>query len=104
MTVDEDADTTRLNENVRNVQAAWLKIDPERLTRFIAAQPEVAGRVADVHVDYPTSGTGISNGIALVAADIDVGEGMQHRDLVVRYAPGRTLLKQKSFRDEFLPP
>ena len=93
---------TLLNENVRKAQAEWLKIDAERLTHFIASQPEVAGRVSDVVVEYPSSGQGISNGIAFVSADIDAGQGARHRDLVVRYSPGRTLLKQKSFHDEFL--
>jgi aminoglycoside phosphotransferase (APT) family kinase protein len=91
-----------LNDNVRNAQAAWLKLDEDRLRAFIAAQPEVDGRVEGLSLNYPTSGQGISNGIAFVSADIDTGRGLERRDLVVRYAPGPTLLKQKSFSDEFL--
>jgi len=102
MNGDNEAGSTTLNANVRKAQAQWLKIDAAQLTRFIAVQPEVSGRVGNVVVDYPGTGQGISNGIAFVSADIDDGGGMRHRDLVVRYAPGRTLLKQKSFHDEFL--
>ena len=91
-----------LNDNLRNVQAGWLRLEEDRVRRFIAAQPEVAGRVGRLSIGYPTSGQGISNGIAFLSADIDSGRGMEQRELVVRYAPGATLLKQKTFSDEYL--
>jgi len=90
-----------LDENARLAKAGWLRLDPGRLRDFIAAQGEV--RSVDIRdVQYPAAGAGSSNGIALLCADIDVGAGAEPRQLVVRYAPGRTLIKQKSFMDEFL--
>ena len=93
---------TVLNENVRAAQADWLKLDHKLLREFIASQSDVKGPVENLAVSYPTSGTGISNGIAFLSANIDTGRGLESRELVVRYNPGRTLLKQKSFSDEFL--
>jgi aminoglycoside phosphotransferase (APT) family kinase protein len=90
-----------LDENARRAKADWLKVDPERLRDFIAGQPDV--RSVDIlKVEYPSKGAGSSNGIAYLRADIDVGPGPARRQLVVRYAPGRTLIKQKNFNDEFL--
>jgi aminoglycoside phosphotransferase (APT) family kinase protein len=90
-----------LDENARLAKAHWLRLDPDRLRDFIAGHAEVKS-VRLVDVRYPSVGAGSSNGIALVCADIDVGTGLERRQLVVRYAPGRTLIKQKSFTDEFL--
>ncbi len=90
-----------LDENARRAKADWLKLDPLRLRDFIAGQPDVRSvEIADIQ--YPASGAGSSNGIAMLSADIDAGSGRERRQLVVRYAPGRTLLKQKSFEEEFL--
>jgi aminoglycoside phosphotransferase (APT) family kinase protein len=91
-----------LSDNVRNAQATWFKLDVERLQSFIESQPDVIGPLQNANLEYPSSGQGISNGIAFLSADIDTGDGLSHRDMVVRYAPGTTLLKQKSFEDEFL--
>jgi aminoglycoside phosphotransferase (APT) family kinase protein len=90
-----------LDENARRAKAGWLKVDPGRLHDFIAGQPEVRS-VDIIDIEYPSKGAGSSNGIAYLRADIDVGRGPARRQLVVRYAPGRTLIKQKNFNDEFL--
>jgi aminoglycoside phosphotransferase (APT) family kinase protein len=94
-------ENSALDENARLAKANWLRIDPGRLRDFIAGHKEVRS-VDIVDVQYPAAGAGSSNGIALLCANIDVGAGAERRQLVVRYAPGRTLIKQKSFTDEFL--
>jgi len=94
-------ENSALDENARLAKANWLRIDPGRLRDFIAGHKEVRS-VDIVDVQYSAAGAGSSNGIALLCANIDVGAGAERRQLVVRYAPGRTLIKQKSFTDEFL--
>src|SRR5271155_3971148 len=53
-----------LDENARRAKADWLKLDPLRLRDFIAGQSDVRGvEIADIQ--YPASGAGSSNGIAM---------------------------------------
>ena len=90
-----------MGESVRNAKAAFKKLDPDRLRQFIESQPDVR-RVGEVGaVEFPTDGAGSSNGIGLFEAEIDRGNGFEGEDLVVRYCPGKMLLTQKSYVDEF---
>lgn len=81
-------------------QMARPRIDVARLTAFIAAQPDVRGPVQVSAFRYVESG-GSSNGIALFRVDFADAPERGPLDLVLRYAPGEQLLKQKRFDDEF---
>lgn len=90
------------DDAIRTARARFTHIDPERLAAFISAQPDVHGPVSIEDFDTLTDGSGMSNGIAFFTAVIDRGEGPRRESLVLRYAPGVSLLQQKSFEDEFL--
>jgi hypothetical protein len=89
-------------EAIAQVKARMARIDEPRLKAFIEKQPQVRGAVAMGPLSYPSGGAGASNGIGFFTAEMDRGEGRRSYDLVLRYSPGISLLKQKSFSDEFL--
>jgi aminoglycoside phosphotransferase (APT) family kinase protein len=89
-------------EAIKQAKARMARIDEPRLKAFIESQPQVRGAVAMGPLSYPDGGAGSSNGIAFFTAEMDRGEGRRSYDLVLRYSPGVSLLKQKSFSDEFL--
>jgi aminoglycoside phosphotransferase (APT) family kinase protein len=89
-------------EAIKNAKARMARIDEPRLKAFLESQPQVRGIVSLGPLSYPSAGAGSSNGIAFFTAEMDRGEGYRRYDLVLRYSPGVSLLKQKSFSDEFL--
>lgn len=90
------------DDAIRIARARFTHIDPARLATFISGQPDVHGSVLVEDFETLADGSGMSNGIALFTAVIDRGEGERRESLVLRYAPGVSLLQQKSFADEFL--
>ncbi|MDB5969948.1 MAG: hypothetical protein JWQ90_2398 [Hydrocarboniphaga sp.] len=102
MSTQEDSLQGTFGEAIKNAKAAMARVDEARLRRFIQSQPDVRELGSMSPLSYPTGGAGASNGIAFFTAEIDCGNGLQAMDLVLRYSPGVTLLKQKSFADEFL--
>lgn len=90
-----------LGENVKSAKSRFKSIDESRLAAFIAAQPNVAGDVEILAVEYLTDGAGSSNGIALFKARFALDGVDRELDLVARYDPGVRLFKQGRFSDEF---
>lgn len=88
-------------KSVENAKSGHPSLDLERLARFIAAQPDVEGPVELGAFDVPKA-SGASNAILLFGAEYGEGGRRVSRDLVARYLPGRLIIKQKSFADEFL--
>jgi len=73
------------------------RIDAALLKRFLEAQPDVLQPIRLEDLTYIEDGGG-SNGIAL----FDISYAGRREELVLRYAPGEQLLKQKRFDEEFL--
>jgi aminoglycoside phosphotransferase (APT) family kinase protein len=73
------------------------RIDPVRLQRFLDGQPDLAGPVRISDLNYVEDG-GSSNGIAL----FEVSHGGGDEALVLRYAPGEQLIRQKRYDEEYL--
>jgi aminoglycoside phosphotransferase (APT) family kinase protein len=94
--------TSIVAEQTRRSKAQFERIDESRLKDFIEAQNEVRGPVTLLSTRYLTEGAGVTNGIAFVRMELDQGEGRSEKEFVLRYSPGPTLFKQKSFADEFL--
>jgi aminoglycoside phosphotransferase (APT) family kinase protein len=88
--------------SVKNAKALFARIDPDRLQRFIEQQDDVEGSVVLSELVYPSEGAGSSNGIAFFKATVDRGQGRETLDLVLRYSPGKQLLKQKTYGAEVL--
>lgn len=99
-----NAETLRgtIGEVTKNSKAQFAQIDASRLLAFLEAQPDVVGPVEVGEIDYLTDGAGSSNGIGFFQAQIDRGDGHRRQDFVLRYFPGVSLLRQKSYKDEFL--
>lgn len=89
------------DRSVTNAKAGHPTVEPERLRAFIAGQPDVEGPVEIGSMMVP-QGSGASNGISLFTAEFGMGGRRNSHDLVLRYAPGKSMIKQKSFSDEFL--
>jgi aminoglycoside phosphotransferase (APT) family kinase protein len=88
----------RINENAK---AGFQQVDPAKLATFLNSRPEVIGPVQIQAVDLLSGSAGASNGIALVQAQMDVGDGRRLHEFILRYAAGAKLFKQKRFEDEF---
>lgn len=73
------------------------RIDPVRLKRFLERQPGLSEDIGVKNLQYIEDG-GSSNGIAL----FDLDAGGRRESLVLRYAPGEQLIKQKRFDEEYL--
>lgn len=86
---------------VKSARARFNDIKPENLVRYIQAQPDVVGPVEIKALSSLKDGAGMSNGIAFFTASLDLGTGRKEHELVLRYDPGVSLIKQKSFSDEF---
>lgn len=89
-----------VNEALKEARPSRPQIDIKRLIRFLQAQPDVEGAVHVQSLQYIEDAGG-SNGIALFAAEYELNGRKTTQDLVLRYAPGEQLLKQKRFADEF---
>lgn len=96
------APTSVWDEAVRIARSRFASIEGEKLAAFIASQPDVRGPVSVEKLTTLGDGSGISNGIAFFEAIIDRGTGPARETLVLRYDPGVTLFRQKSYEDEFL--
>lgn len=83
--------------DIKAAAPARPKIDRDALQRFLEHQNDVVGPVVLGPFEY-VEDAGSSNGIALFDADL----GGKTIPLVLRYAPGEQLLKQKRFDHEFL--
>jgi aminoglycoside phosphotransferase (APT) family kinase protein len=88
-------------EQTRRAKARFETIDEARLKTFVEAQSETRGAVDIVNTRYLTEGAGATNGIAFVQIELDRGAGRKQEEFVLRYSPGPSLFKQKSFADEF---
>lgn len=84
-----------------SAKARFLEVEGASVKRFIESQPDVIGSVELLDFSMLTSGAGASNGIGFLVAEIDLGPGRSVVEFVVRFDPGTSLLKQKSFSDEF---
>ncbi|MDP1631244.1 MAG: phosphotransferase family protein [Caulobacter sp.] len=91
-----------IGEQTRNSKAQFAQVDAARLHGFIEGQPDVVGQVKTGPIEYLLDGAGSSNGIAFFEAELDRGDGRRRQDYVLRYFPGVTLLRQKSYKDEYL--
>lgn len=89
------------DKSVAAAKSGHPDIDADKLAAFIAAQPDVEGPVTLSDFVVPKS-SGASNGILLFTADFGRDGKRCREELVARYAPGTTMIKQKSFSDEFL--
>lgn len=76
-------------------------VSPERIAAHLASQPDVRGAVEILEHEQLTSGPGASNGIELFSCQLDMGQGVEKRDFVLRYSPGEQLLKTKTFVAEY---
>lgn len=88
------------DKSVAAAKSGHPDIDADRLAAFIAAQPDVEGPVSLSDFIVP-KGSGSINGILLFTAEFGRGGKRCRENLVARYAPGTTMIKQKSFSDEF---
>lgn len=77
----------------------FATVGQDQLARFLEAQVEARGSVRITSFELLVDGAGASNGILFFTARI--GEGTE-ADYVLRYDPGTSLIKQKSYRNEFL--
>ncbi|MGN7931827.1 MULTISPECIES: phosphotransferase family protein [Sphingopyxis] len=89
------------DKSVAAAKSGYPEIDADRLAAFIAAQPGIEGPVTLSNFIVPQS-SGASNGILLFTAEFGRSGERRREDMVARYAPGTTMIKQKSFSDEFL--
>lgn len=89
------------DKSVQNAKAGHPSLDPRGLASFIASQHGVEGPVEIGDLIVPQS-SGATNAILLFSAIYGHGGSRQKHELVARYAPGRKVIKQKSFSDEFL--
>lgn len=89
-------------EMTKRAKARFGEMDEQQLSAFISAQPKVRGPVDISNMRYLSDGAGATNGIAFVTAVLDRGSGRQTETFVLRFSPGISLFKQKSFADEFL--
>lgn len=88
-------------QSVKNAKAGHVEIDRERLAAFIAAQGGVEGPVDLSDFIVPQS-SGASNGILIFTAQFGLNGVREDHELVARYSPGSTPIRQKSYSDEFL--
>lgn len=88
-------------QSVKNAKAGHPDIDHARIAAFIESRPGISGPVKLSDFNVPKA-SGSSNAILLFAAEYRTADGMRCDQLVARYAPGQTMIKQKSFSDEFL--
>lgn len=101
MSTDTTAVGASAAEATKAAKALFVDASPERLVAFLKSRPEIDD-VELLDFRLVTEGAGASNGIALFSAAFTIGTDRQERDLVLRYMPGVQLLKQKTYRDEFL--
>lgn len=84
-----------------NAKSEFVPVTEEKLHAFLTSRDGIlSASITDYR--FLTGGAGASNGTVLFTAELTTSEGSSKRDLVLRFAPGNQLLKQKSYRDEFL--
>lgn len=93
---------TNFDVSIRQARARFTDVTEAQIAAYLSQQPDIVsvGAVRDLKI--LTEGSGMSNGIAFFAADIDTGSGVRARDYVLRYSPGVSLIKQKNFEHEYL--
>lgn len=91
---------TMWDQSIKEARAKFLHVDETNLKAHIEHQVP-SSSVTIRNFRTLTEGSGMSNGITFFTADIETPGGSETRDLVLRYAPGVSLIRQKSFSDEY---
>lgn len=92
---------TAWDRSIKEARARFAQVDPGRLRDHVQ-RASGAAQVTVVDLQTLTEGSGMSNGIGFFTAVLEGGGQVQERSLVLRYAPGVSLIRQKSFADEYL--
>ncbi|HEY3653425.1 MAG TPA: phosphotransferase family protein [Steroidobacteraceae bacterium] len=101
MTSGSEQDADFFESVNKNAKAGFQQVDRAKLASFLQSRPDVIGPVQILATDLLSGSAGASNGIALVKAEMDVGDGRRLHEFILRYAAGVKLFKQKRFEDEF---
>lgn len=90
-----------IGEMTAVAKARMEQVPTDSLVTFLERQDDIRGPVDVQSLEFVTAGSGASNGIGLFTVVLDRGAGPETLDLVLRYAPGVQLLKQKTYAEEF---